>query len=214
MTDRKISGLNPGETYGIILKTKTGGRFTRRPIFETVMTKPMTVESLTVEEVTPTNATLKWVAPEGHKRLRAFRILISSFDNKIKRELAVKHNADKVVNSFLMDDLTQATSYTVIIKSVCVFESLKTISDEEKLAFSSLPKPPTNLTLENRQPNSLTIKWEPPLQAQASHKYRLAIESASIGYSADYSIAGDKSTFIFSKLPDIIGTGYNTAKSS
>ena len=167
-----------------------------------------------MEEVTPTNATLKWVAPEGHKRLRAFRILISSFDNKIKRELAVKHNADKVVNSFLIDDLTQATSYTVVMKSVCVFESLKTISDEEKLTFSSLPKPPTNLTLENRLPNSLTVRWEPPLHVQASHKYRLAIESVSIGYSADYSIAGDKNTFNFSKLPDIIGTGYNTAKSS
>ena len=87
LTDRKISGLSPGETYGIVLKTKTGGRFTRRPIFETVMTKPMAVESLTVEEVTPTNAILKWVAPEGHKKLRAFRLLISSFDNKIKREL-------------------------------------------------------------------------------------------------------------------------------
>jgi hypothetical protein len=156
---------------------------------------------------------LKWVAPKGHKPLRAFRILIGSFDNKIKRELAVKHNADRVVNSFLIDDLAQTTSYTVVMKSICVFESLKTISDEEKLTFSSLPKPPTNLTLENCQPNSLTIKWEPPLQAQASHKYHLAIESASIGYSADYSTAGDKNMFNFSKLPDIFGTG-NTAEYS
>ena len=210
LTDNKISGLSPGETYGIVLKTKTGGRYTRRPICETVMTNPMTVESFTAEEVSSNSATLKWVAPEGHKRLRAFRIIISSVDNKIKRELAVKHNADKAVNSFSIDDITQATAYKVIIKSVCVFESLKTISDEEQLTFCTLPKAPTNLTLENSSPNSLTIKWESPLLAQAGHRYRLAIESPSIGYSTDYTIPGDKNTFNFSKLPDIIGTG-NTA---
>ena len=37
ITDHKISGLSACETYGIELKTKTGGRFTRRPIFETVI---------------------------------------------------------------------------------------------------------------------------------------------------------------------------------
>ena len=35
ITNHKISGLKPGETYGITLKTMTGGRPTRRPIMET-----------------------------------------------------------------------------------------------------------------------------------------------------------------------------------
>ena len=43
ITNHKIAGLRPGETYGITLKTMTGGRPTRRPIIETVMTKPLQV---------------------------------------------------------------------------------------------------------------------------------------------------------------------------
>ena len=207
LTETKIPGLNPGETYGIILKTKAGGRFTRKPVFETVLTKPSTVESINVQEVGPNRATLKWVAPDGNKRLRAFRILVTSFDNKMTKEMAVKPDVKKSVNSFLLEDLIQATFYTITIKSVCVFETLKTISDEEKFSFSSLPNSPTNLCLDSSSPNSLTLKWDCPLQAQASHKYKLRIESQSIGYSAEYFIPGDKTTFIFSKLPEIIGTG-------
>ena len=87
LTDHKISGLSPGETYGIELKTKTGGKFTRRPIFETVMTKPKPVEEFTLGDIEMRKAIVKWIAPEGHKRLRAFNLLIVSMDNKVKREL-------------------------------------------------------------------------------------------------------------------------------
>ena len=59
------------------------------------------------------------------KRLRAFRLLISSADGSIKRELAVKHNAEKIVNKFLVDNITSATLYTATIKTVCVFENLR-----------------------------------------------------------------------------------------
>ena len=104
-------------------------------------------------------------------------------DNKIKKELAVKHNPEKAVNSFLVDSITQATSYTVTIKSVCVFETLKTISDEELLSFCTLPEPPTNLSLDSRSPNSMTIKWDSPSAAQANQKYKLSVESESIGYN-------------------------------
>ena len=45
ITNHKIAGLRPGETYGITLKTMTGGRPTRRPIIETVLTKPLQVSS-------------------------------------------------------------------------------------------------------------------------------------------------------------------------
>ena len=38
-------------------------------------------------------------------------------------------------------------------------------------------------------------------------RYRLTIEAAALSYSAEYFVAGDKTTFNFSKLPDIVGTG-------
>eukprot|EP00092_Neocalanus_flemingeri_P032028 GFUD01034810.1.p1 GENE.GFUD01034810.1~~GFUD01034810.1.p1 ORF type:complete len:905 (+),score=215.05 GFUD01034810.1:108-2822(+) len=207
LTDHKISGLSPGEIYGIELKTKTGGRFTRQPIYETVMTKPQQVESFTVGDIATTTATVKWVAPEGHKRLRAFNLSISSIDNKIKRELAVKHNSEKTVNSFQFDNILQGTEYSVTINSVCVFETLKTTSDEKLLTFCTLPEAPSNLVLESRFPNSLTVKWDSPSVTQATHRYKLSIEALAIAYSTDYTIPGDKHTFIFSKLPEIVGTG-------
>ena len=213
LTETKIWGLSPGETYGIVLKTKTGGRYTKRPIYEIAMTQPKKVDSFTVDMVSTNSATLKWVAPEGHKRLRAYRIYINSSDDKIKRELAVKHKAEKAVNSFVVTDLTPATAFSVSIRSVCVFESLKTISEEEHLTFCSLPMQPTNISLETRATNSLTIKWEPPQHTHAAQKYKLVIMSPSIEYSAQYSITGDKNTFNFSKLPDIIGSGEETTPS-
>ena len=207
ITDHKISGLSPGEIYGIELKTKTGGRFTRRPIYETIMTKPQTVESFTVGDISTTKAIVKWVAPEGHKRLRAFNLNITSMDNKIKRELAVKHKVDKAVNFFQVENILQGTEYSVTITSVCVFETLKTTSDEKKLTFTTLPEAPSNLVLESRFPNSLTVKWDSPSLTQTTHKYKLSIEAPAIAYSTDYTMAGDKNTFVFSKLPDIVGGG-------
>ena len=59
-----------GETYGILLKTLTGGRITRRPICETVLTKPRQVEDFLAADVGTNKATLNWVGPPGHKRLR------------------------------------------------------------------------------------------------------------------------------------------------
>ena len=207
ITDHKISGLCAGETYGVELKTKTGGRFTRKPIYETVMTKPQKVQSFTAEEIKTCSAVLKWVAPEGNKRLKAYNLAIMSTDNKIRRDLAVKHNPETAVNSFLLDNILQATQYSVTITSVCVFESLKTVSEEESMKFCSLPEPPTNLNLDNRHPNSFTVKWDAPSTIQSTHKYKLSIEAPSISYSAEYTTGGDKHTFNFSKLPDIIGTG-------
>ena len=53
----------------------------------------------------------------------------------------------------------------------------------------------------------MTVKWDPPPTAGPGHKYRLTIEAAPISYSAEYTVSGDKGTFNFSKLPEILGTG-------
>ena len=84
ITEYKITGLFPGEIYGIELKTKTGSRLTRKPILETIMTKPEKVSSFSVSKISTTAALVSWVAPEGHKKLRAFNLLILSHDQKLR----------------------------------------------------------------------------------------------------------------------------------
>ena len=86
---------------------------------------------LRAESVTSNAGVLRWVAPEGHKRLRAFNILLVSHDTKINRELAVKHNPDTAVNSFFVKNILPGAQYTVTITSVCVFEILKSESEPE-----------------------------------------------------------------------------------
>ena len=84
ITEYKITGLYPGEIYGIELKTKTGSRLTRKPILETIMTKPEKVSSFSVSKISTTAALVSWVAPEGHKKLRAFNMMILSHDQKLR----------------------------------------------------------------------------------------------------------------------------------
>ena len=211
ITNYRISGLKPGETYGVVLKTMTGGRYTRRPLQETLLTKPKEVEDFRAEEVSSTQARLSWIVPEGHRKLRAFRILVSSSDGKVSRELAVRHLQDKLLNSFLVDNISPATTHLANIKTVCVFENLRTISDEKSLTFVTLPEAVSSLSLETSSPSSLTVKWEvsqpPPALSQ---KFKLSIENSRLGYSCEYSVSGERNTFTFSKLPDVVGSGtYN-----
>ena len=122
----------------------------------------------------------------------------------------MKHNTETAINSFLVSNLFPATSYTIEITCVCVFEILETLSDIEATRFSTRPEPPSSLSLESRYPNSFTVKWEPPPGGQVTtghHKYKLFIECPAISYSVDFTVGGDRNTFNFSKLPEMSGTG-------
>lgn len=119
----------------------------------------------------------------------------------------MKHNTESAINSFLVSNIFPGTCYSLTISCVCVFEILETFSEEESLKFCTRPDPPSSLSLDCRSPSSLTVKWEPPSCQLTSHKYKLSIESPAISYSAEYNVGGDRTTFIFSKLPEITGTG-------
>ena len=207
LTEYKVTGLIPGRAYGIELKSKTGDRLTKRPVFEIVMTNPESVKFLTSENITSNSVLIKWVAPEENHNLRAYNLTISmSGDEKRKRRVTVMNNKDNLLYSFEFESMQSMTEYTITICTVCLFESMKTESEEEIISVWTLPEAPTNLVLENRSPNSFTVKWD-QASISVNHRYRLAIESAAINYSAEYYVGGDRNAFNFSKLPDIIGTG-------
>ena len=206
LTNYKITGLSPGEAYGITLLTKTGTRYTSNPVYEMVMTAPDKVQDLQVDPtvIDCTRAVVKWIKPvQDHSKLRAFNLIIASNDGKYKIEAATMIT-DKHLQEYKFENLSPATEYTVSVKTVCVHEMIRTVSEEEQITFATLPEAPTNLSLESRFPNSLTVKWEPPAQLSSisSHRYHLVIESSATGYLAEYSLPGDKNTFVFSKLPD------------
>merc|ERR1719468_834212 len=208
VTNFIIHGLGPGEIYSVQLLTKTGDKETRQPIKEVVLTKAEKVSSLNVTEIGTDCALVKWLAPEGHSRLKAFNITWTTKDGKEYQEFAVKNNSESLVNTFRMEDIPSATEFTISITTVCVFEKMKTLSEVESVEFVTLPLPPRNLEIESRLTNSFQVKWDCSSDtAVTSHKYRLSINCDSINYSNMYEINGDRRTFNFSKLPDIVGTG-------
>ena len=83
---------------------------------------------------------------------------------QVKRDLAVKHQIGSTITTFLLDSLPSATSFNVAVRSVCVFETLKTMSEAETVVFQTRPESPLKSPedLESRSPNSLTVKWENP----------------------------------------------------
>ena len=72
-----------------------------------------------------------------------------------------------------------------------------------------MANPPTSLTLEFSTTTSLTVKWEHSSLGPGTslQKFKLSIESFILGYAMEYSVAGDKNTYNFSKLPDVVGAG-------
>lgn len=205
LTSYKITGLLPGEAYRVSLLTKTGTRFTNHPVMETVMTAPHRVRDYTVSAIACTKATIKWTRPDSHHtRLRGFNFVINSNDSKYKRDFTQFLNADKIIQTHEFCDLQPATEYRVAIRAVCLFEKLKTKSEEEQLTFLTVPEPPSGLSLESRYPNSLTVRWSPaPLvPGLAAHRHRLSLESPDTGHKEEISHPGDKTTYTFSKLQD------------
>ena len=209
LTHFTIVGVNPGEAYLIKLITKTGERETQKPIFDIVMTKPEPVTNLCVESVKMSSVDLKWISPERHPHLKAYNLSLVSKDGQYKKEMTVKH-AGTILNKFTLNVLKAETEYIVSISTVCVFDNLKTISRREKLNFVTRPESPSSLTLEGRFCNSLTISWKPPLMLLSSlHKYKLCIYCREINYNSLYELQGDRDTYTFAKLPDVVGSGTN-----
>ena len=58
---------------------------------------------------------------------------------QVKKELAVKHQADATLGTFLLTSIPSGTEYTVSITAVAVFETLKTLSETKKMTFSTRP---------------------------------------------------------------------------
>ena len=82
----------------------------------------------------------------------------------------MKHLPSTSLPSFLLDQLPSATEFIVTIQCVCVFDTLKTLSEVEQVVVRTVPEPPTGLVLEGRTTNSLTVKWDNPGVTLQTHR--------------------------------------------
>ena len=208
LTSCTIPGLQPGTAYIIKLITKTGDRETKKPIYDIVMTKPAPVANLCVGRITTSSVDLLWHSPEDNSHLKAFIISIISKDTKYRKDLTVM-KANSSLNKFTVNLLKPETALSVSVQAVCLFDTLKTVSKQEKISCTTLPTPPTNLSLEGRFCNSLTVSWDPPFMHHSNfHKYNISLTSKDISYTSRTELSGDRDKFIFSKLPEVIGSGW------
>ena len=83
--------MDPGEKYKIELGTKTGTETTRAPISEVIMTKPMAVKGIMVNDITPTAGVLHWLDLDGHPCLKGFQIIISTGDGKVSWIVVIRN---------------------------------------------------------------------------------------------------------------------------
>ena len=217
LTNHTVAGLSPGEAYGLRLATLTGARITKQPLWEAVVTKPLPPSAVQVERVTQDLVVASWLGPARHSRLRGYELSVRTIEASAHYKPYKVHcvrrgpgGEEGEVNSWEVAGLPACTHFSLTLQSVVLFGSLPQQSSEAvTVHFCSLPAAPTGLVLESRFPNSLTVRWEPPVPALPgpSARFRLGIEAGELGYQAEYSVPATQTTFNFSKLPELAGAG-------
>ena len=152
-----FAGLQPGEKYSVELNTKTGKLFTRQPIHDTILTRPLPPKGLRTSEISSNSCVVSWLLPDGHSCLRGFQIQIKFHDGKIFKDFAVFKKA----KSHLIDGLQPCHDYVITVIALCTAENemQKTESDVSSISLTTTPEKIKNLKLDGSTfPNSIPIK--------------------------------------------------------
>ena len=155
------------------LNTKTGKLFTRQPIHDTILTRPLPPKGLRTSEISSNSCVVSWLLPDGHSCLRGFQIQIKFHDGKIFKDFAVFKKA----KSHLIDGLQPCHDYVITVTALCTAENemQKTESDVSSISLTTTPEKIKNLKLDGSTfPNSIPIKWDAPLTA-LNLRYKLTI---------------------------------------
>ncbi|XP_033101451.1 tenascin-X-like [Anneissia japonica] len=148
-TSLEIYGLSPGEEYTITLKTfKDLMEITELTTTVVQQTKPASVPSMDINQVTTTMAVVTWDRADGI--VDDYEFSYSSW-NTTAITSTVAFDSER---SMTLNNLVPATVYTVTLVTM----SGNQFSDVLSKDFSTTPLPP-NITSVIATENSLTIEW-------------------------------------------------------
>ncbi|TRY75203.1 hypothetical protein TCAL_00641 [Tigriopus californicus] len=206
LTEYTILGLDPGDKYSVELGTKTGNVATRQTITDFVITRPTPVTGLMVYEVKNDSCVVQWLPLEGHPCLKGYMVQVKTHDGKEFKNVAVP----KLAKSFHVMGMAASSDYDVSVTALCVYKTKKTQGDPSTVTLTTMAETVKNVRMETATPNSIVVKWDPPLGAMnpQTSKYKLKIFSEALEFSFNAELAGDKMQYNFSKLPDPAGSGH------
>lgn len=206
LTEYTILGLDPGDKYSVELGTKTGNVATRQPITDFVITRPTPVTGLMVYEVKNDSCVVQWLPLEGHPCLKGYMVQVKTHDGKEFKNVAVP----KLAKSFHVMGMAASSDYDISVTALCVYKTKKTQGDPSTVTVTTMAEMVKNVRMENATPNSIVVKWDPPLGAMnpQTSKYKLKIFSEALDFTFNAELTGDKTQYNFSKLPDPAGSGH------
>ena len=160
---------------------------------------------------------VSWEKPRGggHSFLNSYKISL-----KKTGFLLLKKNVQQTSWKF-EDNIISGTQYTVELATVCKdttnnidkAEDLGSVSSPITKTVVTPPLPPANLRLESVAETSIKVKWDPPTHIPAQGKLTYSVniipESPEVRrvMTDDRQKEVDSNVYLFSNLPEIVGTG-------
>ena len=224
-TEYMVAGLLPGERYQVVLRSMTDYTKNNKDDLadDLLLTKPLPPSIVGVVEDAEM-ATVTWQPPltEGHSNLMGYKVKLRDlFAGVVLKEEFVSRSK---VAHVVFTELVSSKEHMVEIQSVCHGRlatssmdmthpgAAHIFSDLATRIFVTLPRPPTNLRVENCQPTALNLKWDMSLECSIKPSFALLLiplnpEVMAVMREEVRTKETDSMAFTFSKLPEVVGSG-------
>ena len=172
---------------------------------------------------------LAWAQPngEGHSFLFGYRILVRTSDSKLVKDVTVQRTKEEAMKLTLDGIIVSGTQYTVSLASICrdltdspdstdlmkVDYPEDSTSDYIEKSVITPPLPPSNIRLESSAATSLKVSWTPPSYIPEHGELHYSVSIDPLTSSVRQAMPDlrtkevTETTYQFSKLPEIKGTG-------
>ncbi|XP_041966844.1 receptor-type tyrosine-protein phosphatase beta-like [Alosa sapidissima] len=174
-TSQNLTELTPGTSHNITVRT-TGpfGLQSQRVEVKTV-TRPETVQQLSITEQSNKSITVSWDAPNGN--VQFYEVLLNSSSSRRSGLL------NKSVNSHEFWNLTAGKIYTATV----ITKSGNFSQESEPVTNATYPNPPGSISIDHTTTNSISISWAPALLMENSDSFNYTVTISNSSWSREYN---------------------------